>query len=61
MEKIPVKEKTLCVMAQELSDSNTGLTLWRREGRKEGRKVGCEVLHCNAILKKMAARPTGDP
>ena len=36
MEKIPVKEKTLCVMAQELSDSNTGLTLWRREGRKEG-------------------------
>ena len=39
MEKIPVKEKTLCVMAQELSelsDSNTGLTLWRREGRKVG-------------------------
>ena len=34
-----MKEKTLCVMAQELSDSNTGLTLWRREGRTEGRLV----------------------
>ena len=32
-----MKEKTLCVMAQELSDSNTGLTL--EERGKEGRLV----------------------
>lgn len=36
LEKTPVRENIPCVMAQELSGSNTGLTLWRREGRKEG-------------------------
>lgn len=36
LEKIPVRENTSCVIAQELSDGNTGLTLWKREGRKVG-------------------------
>lgn len=41
LEKMHIRENTPCVRrgpeeVQELSDSNTDLTLWRREGRKEG-------------------------
>lgn len=34
---------------QELSDNNIHLTLWRREGRKEG--WAGKVLHCSTVLR----------
>lgn len=52
LEKIPVRENTSCVIAQELSDGNTGLTLWKREGRRLATKS--LTLRCSS--KKISAR-----
>lgn len=57
LEKIPVRENTSCVIAQELSDGNTGLTLWKREGRRLATKS--LTLRCSS--KKISARSTESP
>lgn len=64
LEKIHTREKTPCVWrgpeeAQEPSDSNTDLSLWRREGRKEG--WAWKVLTLQYRSRKISARPTESP